>query len=366
MPGIDLNLDLPLLADTLTDIVTKTATALSAIEDDLAGLITSGEIDINAELSCNGQPVTNVGGLRLAGGESTVVGTLYMDGSDLWVRTAAGAVKLTADGGVNIADSGGIGGDYGSGDEIVTYDFASQEYRFKANSTEYGDVVVDDVVLMGTGGGSVRLDVDAAITTARTFKFKTLNASGVSMLVYDAATSTLEASDTERATNVVNVTTLNASSTIVSSSTVKGTDLLHTADKKLRIPVELGRATSGAGVTITALSDYGPHKVAFNGLAYYTFPAHGLCTGDRLKEIFLRLNKTSGGDILVAVYRTDYDGLHYSVDSGTYSTSGVNNYTLTLGSPHTVQNFNNLYITVIAPAAGDELISCSVLFDRPV
>lgn len=362
MPGIDLNLDLPTLADSLSDIVTKLTTALSAIEDDLAAQVTSGAITIDAELSFNGQPLTNVGGVRISGGESSVVGTLYMDGADLWVMTSDGAVKLTADGGVNVAGAGGIGGDYGSGDELVSYDLASQEYRMFADpSAEYADVVLDDLVLMESfGGGSVRLDVDPSITTARTFSIKTLNAAGVSMLVYDASTSTLETSDTKRATNVVNVTTLNASSTIVSSSTVQATTFKHTNEHVKRLHNSQGIAASGNFSVTTA--DMKATTVSSGG---FWVLMGNLMSGDRPKIVQLRLNKTSGGNISVELFKHTRTAGTTSLGTFTYSTLGVGDLVCTIGSPSALADGEDLLIQIQTPAVGDEIRSTVLYWDRP-
>lgn len=295
MPGIDLNLDLPTLADPLNTIVSKLVSALSLIEEDLAAKVTAGEIDINTAISANGQRIRNVGGLQLAGGLSTELGTLYMDGSDLWVRTASGAVKLTAAGQVNITGSGGIGGDYAS-PALVSYDLASQEYRFFAAAGVYADVVADDLVLKEGASGSVRFAVDPAITTARSVIIKTLASSGISCVVYNAATSTIEDAATSRITNDVKVTTLGASGNVTLTgalSTLKHGDQSASQGFDNDVLVSSGTvSTSIAGNFVKGvLSASGTFMVRIKGLK----------VGDRLKRF--KWTGSSSGAPTITLYR---------------------------------------------------------------
>lgn len=190
MPGVDLDLDLPSLSDPLSTIVSKLVTAVSTIEDDLADRVTAGELDLDTTVSLNGNPLTNVGGVRLLGGESTVVGTLYMD-EELNIVTTAGVVQLTSNGAINASSIGGIVGDYGGANPAaVTYDDASGEFRFTEAPGTYADIVCDDIKLIGAGG-SLRLAVDATLSGAQFLNFKSFPSSGVGLLVYQASDSTL-------------------------------------------------------------------------------------------------------------------------------------------------------------------------------
>lgn len=212
MPGVDLNLDLPTGSDTMADVVSKTATALAAIEADLAADVVSSEIDINAALSFAGNSALDVGSLHLvAGNPPSAVGSLYYSSDgEFYLITAAGTVQVTASGSLDLAGTGGIVGDYGLGPESVAYDNASGEYRFKEDTSIWADIVADDLVLMGSAG-SVRFSVDAAITSARQINVKDLPAAGVSALVYDASDSSLKRSDVTRITNDLKATILDIS-----------------------------------------------------------------------------------------------------------------------------------------------------------
>ncbi len=358
MPGIDLNLDLPTLADPLVDVVSKLTTAISTIEDDLADQITSGEIDINATLSANGQALINVGGLQLAGGVSTTTGTLYTDGQDLFYRSAAGTVQITAAGAIDVASLGTIGGDYGAGTALVTYDLASQEYRFFHDpANTYADLVADDMVVMTSfGGGSVRIGSDPTITTARSFIFKDLPTAGISCLVYDATTSTVEDAQTSRITNDVKVTTLNASGNVTAN------DSKHVIERVRKLHPAQGWVSTGT-VTKTA-SLYGLVQFTVIGDGIYSIPA-GLSSGDRAKIVHMRLNKSSGGDITVEVWRVGYLETGTLIQSFTYSTAGIGNITCTITTPVTLADGEDIVVVVTCAAVGDQIRNGAVWFDRP-
>ncbi len=196
MPGVNLDLDLPSLSDTFADIVAKTVVALDAIQDDLAGDVTPSEMNMNTALSMGGNHLTNVGALTLVDGNvPALTGSLFYDGVDFFAISPAGTVQLTLEGAVNVAGTGGITGDYGLGDETVSYDSGTSDYSFTSEPGTFADLLVADVVLHNTTGGSVRLGVDDSITTDRTVMFSGLPTSGTSILVYNATTSTIEAGD---------------------------------------------------------------------------------------------------------------------------------------------------------------------------
>lgn len=212
MPGVDLNLDLPSLSDSMSDIVAALVVAISTIEDDLSAKVVPAELDINAALSMGGNSLTAVGSVQLMSGNApTAAGSLYYhtDG-EFYMLTSAGAVKVTANGSLNVTAANGIVGDYGLGPEAVSYDNLSGEYRFTEDTGVWADLVADDLVL-NSASGSVRFAVDNAITTARQFILKDIPASGVSALVYNASNSTVESAENQRITNQLKATILDIS-----------------------------------------------------------------------------------------------------------------------------------------------------------
>src|ERR1043165_3553208 len=154
MIGTDLNLDLPSLSDTLVVAMGKVIQCFSDIEDSIADKATPAGLDITTSLSFGGNPITSLGYATFADGNNpTAAGSAYYDSGDFYLFTAAGAVRLTASGGVNAAGIGGIGGDYGGANPaLVEYDDAPGEFIFTEDTGVYADLVCDDVVLWNNAG----------------------------------------------------------------------------------------------------------------------------------------------------------------------------------------------------------------------
>lgn len=218
MPGANLNLDLPTASDNMKTVRDKLVTALQAVEADLAPRIPAGALNITTNLSMGGAALLNVGGVRLSGGQSDEIGTLYMD-EELHAVTPAGNVQITANGGLNIAALGTIGGDYGGANPAaVIFDDASGEYRFYEDESpvDWAVLVANQLRLEGANG-SIRLFVDDAIATARSLGIKTLPSSGVSGLVYNATNATIEDGAATRETNTHLFTSVDLTGSLVVS-----------------------------------------------------------------------------------------------------------------------------------------------------
>lgn len=221
MPGSDLNLPIPTASEvSFAAFVEKTAECFRLIEADLEPKIDSGSLEITTPLDLGGAPLLNAGGVRLVGGASDEVGTVYVDeNGDLYIVTALGDVKLTDNGSINIASLGTIGGDYGGvSPATVTYNSLGGSYSFKADASTWADVLMKSLVLHGTGSNTVTVGVDAAYSGTRTLDFHTIPASGVGAFVYDAATSTLKDASVTRETLTHLFTAINCSSSINASS----------------------------------------------------------------------------------------------------------------------------------------------------
>lgn len=359
MPGIDLNLDLPELTDTYAEALAKTATALSAIEVDLAGLVTAGVLNINSTLSMGGQRVENVGGLHLDGGTSTVPGTLYMD-EELWVMTDAGAVQITNAGALDVASLGTIGGDYGSGDEAVTYDAASTEYRFKSDASTWAFIKAAELVLTN-GTGSVRFKVDPAITTARTFSIKELPASGISALVYDASTSTVELAENSRTTNDVKVTTLSASTSVTLTGALS---TLKHGDQEICFGWDFSGVSDG-GIVSTSFSvgtNYAKGVIDTGATYYRPIPLH---VGARLKK--LRVVGFGGSNAAIGVYKQAggfSSALPDFTRTGNTVTDGYGE--LTFDTPYTLVAGDAIFVHITAnPGGTQDVDAIRVFFDTP-
>ncbi len=375
MPGIDLNLTLPSLSENMAVNIARIATALSAIEDDLAGLITSSEININAALSFNGAAATNLGSVQLvAGNAPTAAGSIYYSGGEFYVIDSTGVIQLTQLGALKVTGAGGIIGDYGNGAESVYYDNASQEFRFTSSTGVWADLVADDVVLMGANG-SVRLGTAAGITSARSFLFNTLPAAGIRLLAYNASGSTVEDASTVTlggnytfaeivtvGSLVVAVGSATVAGNVVATGNVTGANLTATADykhtyqKSRVVPVQWGFKFDGqwqnysSGTQVTTLG---------SPTAEFRIPG-GLVQGDRPKVVKVRYTKINASQMVVAVYQ---GGVH--VQTETTTASGTGTVTVTIATPLALAAETDLEIRVTFNAVNDFAYNPFVYWDHP-
>ena len=358
MIGSALDLDVPTPSDTMADVVAKTAAALSDIEDVLEQRVTPASLNINAALPFGGNQITGLGAAIFSPAAiPDTPGSMYYTDGEFWLVDAAGPIQVTENGDLNLGATGTIVGDYGGANPArVTYDDASGEYRFTEDMGVYADLVCDDVILH-SAAGSVRLGVTNDITTARSVLFKELASSGVSLFVYDTATSTVEMAETKRVTNGILCTSIDAAGTVFAP------DYHFSAARSKRLVPKNGingTGTVSVGTTIDGIVTW---TTIGNG-EYYLHPL--LVSGDRPQTVVLRLNKTSGGNISVALYRHHADGSTTLIQSGfTYSTFGIGNLTCTITSPVALATGEDLLIAVTVAAVGDQIRGGYVTYDRP-
>lgn len=340
MPGVDLNLDLPSVSDTLATIVSKLVTAVSTIADDLEAKVVPAEINVNTALGMNGSALTNLGSAQfVAGNPPTTAGSVYYNGGEFYAIDSTGTIRLTLNGALDAASIGGIGGDYGGANPAnVTYDTASQEYRFKVNTTTWADLVCDDVVLMGASG-SVRLSCDSGITIARQINVNELPASGISMLTYDASTSRLADAQTVRATNVVKATIVDVTGNIrhAERTNLQGFDGSTVTSGSLSFGWD---STNGAFAQSTT-----------GGIFYVPIKAPLIPGVSRATRFELVMTQTSAPtiDFFVSTHATPPAGninpFFFTTTSS--SSGGFTKYTFTVTSPGTLLSTYRLYMKVI-------------------
>lgn len=360
MPGVDLALDLPSLADSLTEIVTKLTVALSAIQDDLAGDVTPSEMDINTSLSFAGNYATNVGALGLVGGNApSTAGSVYYSDGEFYAIDSTGVVQLTSNGSVNVTGTGGITGDYGAGSETVSYDNGLQEYSFTSSPGVYADIICDDVVLH-SATGSVRLGCDDAITTARLATIKSLPAAGVSFLVYNAATSTIEDGGVTAVTNAPTFSALTLTTLTVTNPIIHG-------DEGIVLSMNAGATTTGT-VSLTN------RAFTRSGVGTATWE-QSICLkkGDRIKKAGVYVHVVGAPTVTVQIIRNVFSLGDAVLATNSTTTTGRIEATLTgvdpfadnydvFGLDSTVGDAWILKVTITGGTSGDEIHSPLVTF----
>lgn len=231
MIGTYLNLDLPLLSDTMSTMVAKTATALGQLRDSIADKASPAGLTIVSDLSFGGNRATNLGGAVFTSGNNpTAAGSMYYSGGEFYLVDATGVIQVTSLGQLKASSFGGIGGDYGgSNPALVSYNTAAGEYRFYVNpgTPVWAGIATKYVLLEGTNG-TVKVGVDNAITGNKTANFKSLPASGVSVLVYDAGDNGIKDGNATGPTN-----------DLVSTANIKASILKFSTPIVINLPLEL-------------------------------------------------------------------------------------------------------------------------------
>lgn len=320
----------------MADVVSKLVTAISAIEDDLTDKVVPAEININGSLSMNGATLTNTGAVQfVSGNDPTAAGSVYYSAGEFYAIDSTGVVQLTANGALNFAAAGAIVGDYGGVNPAkVTYNDAAGEYRFTEDTGVWADLVADDLVLK-SASGSVRFGVTNDITTDRSFFIKSLPASGISILTYDASDSSVSAGSVS-AVDALAITTLTL------------TNPEKHSDYEEIISVADGYVYATGGATFTVDYTGGAGSGTFGAYRLQKTSAGGTVTwigklrrpvGEWLKNIKLTLPATSSVRI---------DGLFY----GSTTNTGGSGITSGTGAEMTVTNaIQDIVATPITPNA---------------
>lgn len=148
-----------------------------------------------ADLNMNGNSVLNMDGATFTDLGTPPSGAPYgriaYANGEFYLITPSGGIRLTSEGAIDVSTTGGIGGDYGSGQELADYDTAGELYTFWADlgAFEYavlkarGFHAVDEVT-----GRMGRIKVPTSIAATYDFILPANDpASGVSVLVMDNA-----------------------------------------------------------------------------------------------------------------------------------------------------------------------------------
>jgi hypothetical protein len=356
MIGTNPNLDLPSGSDPLATIVAKVITALGVLQTSIADKATPAALNMNAPLSMAGNAITQVSTLQLAQGNVSVLpGSIYYgsDGEFYAVDLSGTAVKLTANGQINIGGTGGFVGDYvASNPTGAAFDAASGQFRFtKTAGAAWADLVAANLILEGSAG-TVKFGVDSAINTARTVNVKSLPTSGISLLVYNAATSTLENGAVTAPTNAL------ASLSVATLTTT--TDDKHTFAKGMALQIAPALVASNCTAT--------DHQILSTAPSWaYSSPSIPLREGDRIKTITLWTNTGLGSVTVTLKKRAGGSLSDTTVDVPHLVTfSGANSYSVTIGSPVAFAAGEHFWIELSGGSnSGESLTPLRITWDHP-
>lgn len=359
MPGSTLNLVYPVLGDPIATALGKLITMFQVIQTDLQAKIVPAEFDWISDLSAQGHSLTHLG---VAGFDNTNVagvpaGSIIYDGTDFYMVTAAGPVKVTLGGAVNVSSAGGIVGDYISTSAQVYYDSGTNQYRFFSGTAVRSDLVINDLWLEAlTGGGSIKLKADDAIAAARVFTLKDQPGAGVSLLTLDAS------GNVAPGVTVSNAQSFSGALTMTGGVTVNTTDLSVGSNVALTGTADLKHAAQWEiPQSIAAFFNNGGSFVAGFGLIQppggvaqtAIFPILGLRVGDVIQQAKVRWRSSAAGNttfevqtMLDGVATTRSDTVTVAFGDTLYHTS-----TVTFATPYTVATGDTLYMKWTPPAS---------------
>jgi hypothetical protein len=393
MPGVNLNLSLPTLSDSQTVVITKIATALTAIQNDLTPKIIPAEININSAIDMAGNSITNLAKAQFIANTSIVPGTIYYDGVNWFAVTSVGTVQFTANGAVNVSTTGGIGGDYGPSAALVFYDNSLQRYRFfGAGASSIVDLEARKLVLDGSLA-SVTFGVNAAVASNKTFNYLSTPSSGVGLLAFDASTNSMVDGATVPITSsptfsnavtfnagvtingalsvpttatigTVTATNVNTTNLAVSAGATVTNDVLiggnyrHSAQFSAEIPFTNGESPSAGQLTNTSRAGL----VSFSGTGWNPPPFNsiGLRAGDIIQNLVFRVNKTTTGNTVVTLTRRPIGGVDTTVQTFTFTTITSGDLLCTVSSPVAIAARERWFMSMTVPSGADSVSGATV------
>lgn len=406
MPGQPLDIEYPTSADTPLQAVDKLSAGMLLIQTDLEGSIVPADIDWSSDLSARGYALTNLGLATLAARDSSTAdpGSWFYYAGEHYLATGDGAIQITDNGALNASALGGITGDFGGANPArVEYENGTGEYRFTEDPGVYADLRCDDLILVGSGSGSVRLSCKSDVTTATNFTIATPPASGTAFLTVNSAGDIVQATSVTVAQTCATMTvgtllTLPSGSVTSLGMTMNGAadfnsicvfdgacdfnstanfdgavTMTSTLDVTGELSVTAGITTAGQAVkhgtrwkhlnTITSGS-----AIAASTTLYVTLPSFE--SGERIRYIKARIASTAGTDTIdlkLGEYTDGSFGLIAGCEGTITFGSSPSLQTCTLTLPYTfsVDSYGAIQLAIILGASDDcTLYGLSFGYDR--
>lgn len=349
MPGSVLDLDLPETTDTWPVWATKTRDCLQAIADDIEPLIATGAIEENADHSFHGYAVEDAKWYTVRAGSSEDIPTAGIGTKDgeWWVTDESGnQIQLTAGGAINIAGTGGFGGDYTTASAVAYYDDANERYTFYAGG---------GTDLAGLRGRSIQIGNNAADTNTVTIDNVAGTADWTITLppAAPAATSALlMEADGDMTVGSIQVSTGAAASTAEWAHPVRSWTSRASA----------AHIATPAGAAPTVNSGGALSRGVGAWTSYYEVEPK--TAGSRLTAALVKISKGDTSTTTLNVYKASATGaLGAPIASGTVASSGVQEITFSVAPVALVEGENFIY-EVIFTASTNVVYHVVAVFDK--
>lgn len=364
MIGTALNLSLPALSDPLAVAIAKIRDALSAIDVTIADKATQGAIEITAPFDLGGNTLDNAGQVKLVSGiVPSTPGSLYYTGNELWMVTAAGAVKITNAGALNIAATGGFIGDYGQSGVPAgaSYSVSTAQYRFFSDSGSgaYAATVSANHKLINAGGFSVTHAPNAAMAASYTAIWPVSLPASASVVQLD---------------NLGNITASPAGAVscgaLTCTTSVSSGDNFHTFERSGSVPLTPAQEIFWCGYAPQNLGELSYVIKTDNGGTWrwtsQPHPMWGLRNGDRIVKVRYVLPSTVAGTYTFTLGKQGA-GAQTVVETWTVAGGSAVDATRTLVSPGTIADGENWFISILGPDSATDVLSfVGVRWTHPV
>lgn len=135
--------------------------------------ITPAGLNIISDLSLVENNLTNIRSLRLTSqagviSEATDIGCMYVVNGDLYYQNTSGtAIQVTSGGGINIASTGTIGGDYGQPgvNAAVNYSDSTKTFSFTQEAGEAAEIFSGTINIAAADSGALSVGITAHAST---------------------------------------------------------------------------------------------------------------------------------------------------------------------------------------------------------
>lgn len=316
---------------------------LTGILDDLEPTVKPSEIDINADFDISGNTLLDVLTLQLNNQAATISGAsnanrVYVTGGNLHFVNGSGIdVGITSGAALDSGSLGGFTNDYGLGDETARYTSSGSLYEFLSDTSPsdlHANVATGAVRIHETGVASsnrVTLTAPAGLAANYTWQYPASAAiAGISstadLRINSSGVITVNETDTfgERTVQFVPATVIQSPR-----------------------PSNWGSAING--------------RVAATGSSTND-ASFGLTTrvGWRIKQVVVKVNKTSTGALNVKFWKYAATGVPVQVGS-TQTTSLSGDQTLTVGSLTEVTVSGTFYFIEIEPPGSSEVSTVTAI-----
>ena len=368
-----MGLDLPTVGVTAgPTYASKNNAAFEAIDDhdhssgNGVQIPTAG-INIDADISVNGFEIHDVDVVEFDGRliASQVNRSIYFlsTNGEFYVRDGAGnIVQITSGGSLNASLLGGISGDYGSGNEDLTYSNSSKIYNFLQNTNHRAKIDTGDIRLFEpTSGISNAVSIKSPTSLAAAYSWilpGALPGSGTELV-------NVNSSGQLDTTASPSVTALTASGAI-QGATVEGTtsvetagyDILH-AERLVAVPLV------GADITNGSLNYGATVKINATSAACQVRLGVPVYQGQRIKYVYCSIDPDTGGSsaLQMDLYRVVSDpGTRTQIGTVSATTSSTAELEIS-GLTETV-NGAWYYVDIQMPNSGNKLFNVYVGVDR--